>query len=532
MQEFDFNDLFILDLANNHQGSVEHGLKVIRGCGEIARKHKVLAVIKFQYRQIDTFIHPAHKEGSDNKHIPRFISTRLSRDDWQVLFDAVKAEGMLTMCTPFDEESVPVITEMGFDFIKVASCSAKDWPLLEAVAEASMPVVVSTGGLDVTDIDNVTSFFEHRGVAHALMHCVSIYPIPRNDFNLNHIDTLKKRYRKLTIGWSTHEDPNETVPVQIAVAKGARMFERHVGFETSDNKLNAYSSTPDQLDKWLEAYKYANDLCGAKDERPVTLIEKESLDGLQRGIYLKKNIKAGNKIAREDVYFVMPYTDGQLSSEFWQENMIAAGALKKNAPLMPVDVNMPDVPDTKVLKNAIHQVKAMLNEACITLDSGFNIEFSHHYGVGNFCEVGALIVDCINREYCKKLIVVLPGQKHPIHYHKRKEETFQVLSGVFECEIDGHRRTLHPGETSLVQPGVWHRFWSNTGCIVEEVSTTHYNDDSIYNDRRINEMPRNKRKTVVEHWGRFELIDDDSTKLPGENIAPVLSTGGISVSEN
>ena len=303
------------------------------------------------------------------------------------------------MCTPFDEESVSVITDMGFDFIKVASCSAKDWPLLEAVAEATMPVVLSTGGLSVTDVDNITSFFEHRGVSHALMHCVSIYPIPRNDFNLNHIDTLRKRYRKLTIGWSTHEDPNETVPVQIAVGKGARMFERHVGFETGEIKLNAYSSTPEQLDKWIEAYKYAIDLCGATDERPVTQVEQESLDGLQRGIYLKKNIKSGNAIKRDDVYFAMPFTSGQLSSEFWQEGMTASGALKKDAAVMPTDVNVPKPHETQVLKDAIHQVKAMLNEASITLDSGFNIEFSHHYGVGNFREVGALIVDCINREY-------------------------------------------------------------------------------------------------------------------------------------
>ena len=44
---------------------------------------------------------------------------------------------------------------------------------------------------------------------------------------------------------------------------------------------------------------------------------------------------------------------------------------------------------------------------------------------------------------------MLPGQRHPNHYHKRKEETFQVLYGVLESEIDGHRRTLHPGETAL-----------------------------------------------------------------------------------
>jgi sialic acid synthase SpsE/D-lyxose ketol-isomerase len=508
MQQFDFNDLFVLDLANNHQGSVEHGLKIINECGKVVRKHNIRAAMKFQFRQLNTFIHPAHKEHSDNKHIPRFLSTALSRDEWVLLLNAVKDEGMLTMCTPFDDESVPVITDMGFDIIKVASCSAKDWPLLETVADVFMPVIISTGGLSIGDVDNVTSFFQHRGVNHALMHCVSIYPIPKDDFNLNHIDTLSVRYREHTIGWSTHEDPNETTPIQVAVAKNARMFERHVGVETDEIKLNAYSSTPDQLDRWFSAYKYAIDLCGEKNSRPISELERKSLYDLQRGIFLRKNVKNNSIINRDDVYFAMPFEEGQLSSEFWKEGMVAVGSLKKDAALFLSNVEISPESDNKVLKESVHEVKAMLNKASIILDSGFNIEFSHHYGAKKFREVGALIVDCINREYCKKLIIVLPGQNHPSHYHKRKEESFQVLSGIFECEIDGHRRTLHPGEVALVQPGVWHSFWSDTGCIVEEVSTTHYNNDSIYNDRRINELDRSERKTVVEHWGRFELAED------------------------
>ena len=120
MEKFNFNNLFVLDLANNHQGNVEHGLKIIKECGKVVRKHKIRAALKFQFRQYETFIHPDHFENSDNKHIPRFLSTKLSLDDWQILFNAVKDEGMLTMCTPFDNESVPVISKMGFDIIKVA----------------------------------------------------------------------------------------------------------------------------------------------------------------------------------------------------------------------------------------------------------------------------------------------------------------------------------------------------------------------------------------------------------------------------
>jgi len=513
MSSFNFNDLFVLDLANNHQGSVEHGIKIIKECGKVVRKHNIRAAIKFQFRQYDTFIHPDHVEGSDNIHIPRFLSTQLKLEEWQVLFDTVKDEGMLTMCTPFDNESVSIISKMGFDIIKVASCSAKDWPLLEEVSQAMLPVIASTGGLTIDDIDNIVSFFGHRGNELALMHCVSIYPIPTEDFHLNHIDTLKDRYKNHTIGWSTHEDQNETVPIQIAMAKGAKMFERHVGYETDDIKLNLYSSTPQQLDAWFSAYRYAETLCGLNTKevaRPITDIERKSLEGLQRGVFAKIDLEEGALLGVDDVYFAMPFVPGQISSESWIDNGIVINKpLKVNEPIFPNNITVTKNTKNLVLKKSIHEFKAMLNDASIILNSDFGVEFSHHHGADNFRETGALIIDCINREYCKKLILVLPGQKHPSHFHKRKEETFQVLSGTFECVIDGHKRTMNPGETALVQPGVWHEFWSKNGCIVEEVSTTHYDDDSVYNDKKINDLNRSERKTKVKNWGRFELVEDD-----------------------
>ena len=150
-------------------------------------------------------------------------------------------------------------------------------------------------------------------------------------------------------------------------------------------------------------------------------------------------------------------------------------------------------------------IKGMLNEARIPLNVDFNAEFSHHYGVLEFPNVGATIIDCVNREYCKKLIVQLPGQHHPAHYHKKKDETFQVLYGTVEMEIEGRRRTLQPGDTQVVQQGVWHEFWTESGAILEEISTTHYSDDSFYEDKQINQIDRSLRKTVVEHWGRYQL---------------------------
>jgi N-acetylneuraminate synthase len=76
---------------------------------------------------------------------------------------------------------------------------------------------------------------------------------------------------------------------------------------------------------------------------------------------------------------------------------------------------------------------------------------------------------------------------------------------VLEVAIEGRRRTLQPGDTLLVQQGVWHEFWTDTGVIFEEISTTHYDDDSFYEDKAINRVERSRRKTTVNHWGRYQI---------------------------
>ena len=129
-----FNDLIIFELANNHQGSVEHGKSIIKALGNIARKYDLNAAVKFQYRDLDTMIHPDFVRRADVKHIPRFLSTRLTPEQFYEMTECVKDNGMHTMCTPFDENSVDLIMDHGIEVIKVASCSAVDWPLLEKIA--------------------------------------------------------------------------------------------------------------------------------------------------------------------------------------------------------------------------------------------------------------------------------------------------------------------------------------------------------------------------------------------------------------
>ncbi len=501
---YDFRGLFVLDLANNHEGNREHGLKIIRDVGAIVRKHAARGALKFQFRDLDSLIHRSHRENSQNKHIPRFLSNALSPDDFRQMAQSVREHGMITMATPFDEASVDLAEQLDIDIIKIASCSATDWPLLEKVAQHNRPVVVSTGGLTLADIDNVVTFFNHRAVDFAIMHCVSIYPTPAEHLQLNQIAAIKRRYPDKVVGFSTHEDPLDTDPVIAAVALGAEMLERHVGIEAEGVTLNKYSSTPEMLDRWMGAASKAKALCGAATRPASTEIETTSLVSLRRGVYASKSLKSGSVLTREDVYFAMPALDGQLTSGDWKQGIALSADLEKNGPLLRDELKLTEDREDTSLIRAVHEVKAMLQEARIALPIDFALEFSHHAGKAEFDKVGAIIIDCVNRDYCKKLVVQLPGQHHPSHCHKKKEETFQVLSGVMEIAISERRYTLMPGDIMVVPRGVWHSFWTQTGVVFEEISTAHHNDDSFYQDKTIDSMPREKRKTRVSQWGRYQ----------------------------
>lgn len=506
-EKFVFNDLFVLDIANNHQGCLDHGINIINSCADVVQSNGVRGAIKFQFRDLPNFIHAEERRLGDNKHTQRFLSTKLSWEDFDKLVGVVRDRGLIAMCTPFDETSVDRIVQMGFDIIKVASCSAQDWPLLDKIASVDIPVIASTGGLYQHEVDDLVSHLTHRGCDFALMHCVSIYPTPDEACNLGNIAGFRKRYPGKVIGWSTHEPPDDTVQVGLATALGAEMFERHVGLETNEFKLNAYSSTPEQLNNWIAAYKRSKLLIGSGTRNDILPMEREAIGELTRGVFAKGRIEPGAEVTRDQVYFAFPNKKNQITSGRWRDGIVMSHVVESDEPLMLDDASLPGDPDEYLIKKAIHEVKGLLAYAGVPLSHEFTTEYSHHYGVRNFASVGVVLITVVNREYAKKILVQLPGQRHPLHFHKLKEETFIVLWGELISELDGRERILKPGDTLTVPPGVWHCFRTNTGCVFEEISTTAFADDSVYRDPAINTLTSRQRKTVVDHWGRFQITE-------------------------
>jgi len=494
------NDLFVFEMANNHMGDVDHGIEVIRKFGEIARDFPEFNfAFKLQYRDLDTFIHPKMRGREDIHFIKRFSDTRLTKNNFDTLISEIRSNGFLAISTPFDEKSVDLIQEQELDIIKIASCSFNDWPLLERISKATQPIIASTAGASIEDIDRVVSFFRHRNKEFAILHCVGEYPTADEKMHVGQIEYLINRYPSVRVGFSTHENPSNTDIIKMAIAKGAQIYEKHVGVPTEKYSLNAYSINPDQARAWLEAARYAKTVCGVSDKRlPTNEAEIASLRSLRRGVFLNRDIKAGEIITSDDVYFAFPPEDGQFTANDWSKysGYVAKQPISEDSAITPQNVQRDDV-RTKVWQ-AAQDVKKLLETGGITVPGGVDLELSHHHGIDRFNEVGLTLITVVNRGYCKKLLVSLPGQFHPEQFHKHKEETFHVLYGSVDLTLDGETSTFKPGDVINIEPKVRHAFVSQTGCVIEEISTTHHADDSFYTDESINE--NKNRKTLLTYW--------------------------------
>ena len=491
----------ILEMANNHMGDYDHGITMIDKFADEIKTYadKFEFVWKFQFRALDTFIHPEYKDRMDLKYVKRFSETNLTKEQFEQLKNHAQSKGFKTLCTAFDEDSVTVLEQMGFDMIKVASCSCTDWPLLNRIVGNNLPIIISVAGAPLESIDNIVSFLKHREKDFSLMHCVGEYPTHPTNLQLNQIDLLKSRYPDVPVGYSTHEEPAEVDAVQIAIGKGASILEKHVAVETDEYPKNAYSVSPQEFRDWMYNASRALVMCGQTDGKP-TASEKELADLRQfkRGVFVKRDVKQGDIITRDDVFYAWPNIDGQMLANDMSKytRYTATEDISLNKPLTTGNTSSIDT-RTKVW-DAVQAVKQFIKDTNVVFPGEADLELSHHYGIEKFFETGITMITVVNRAYCKKLIIVLPGQRHPEQYHKKKEETFVVLHGDVKLTKGKQLLTLEKGNVDTIEPGTIHSFTSDNGCIIEEVSSTHYVDDSYYIDESIHQ--NKDRKTFVTHW--------------------------------
>jgi len=241
----------IAELGHNHCGSVDTAKALIRAAAE-AGAHAV----KLQKRDNATLYSPAMREMVYNgahsfgaTYGAHREALELNDAEFSDCMQQASQSNIACFATAFDESSVDFLMRHGVPAIKIASGALTDTALLTYAAQCRVPLIISTGGGTLLDIDRavntVTAF--HRDVA--VLHCTAAYPVTKPaELNLRCIETLRAEYTDIVIGWSSH-DPG-TAMCHIAFALGARIIEKHF---TLDQKMKgndqAWSLEPDELRK-------------------------------------------------------------------------------------------------------------------------------------------------------------------------------------------------------------------------------------------------------------------------------------------
>ena len=482
---------YVFEMANNHQGSVTHAKNIIDQFSKLAEEKQISAAVKLQFRQLDTFIHPDYQD-SDLKYVKRFNDTRLTKDQFSEIVSYIESKGLVSMATPFDNESIPWLGDMDISVIKIASCSIDDWPLLTEVSKINKRIIISTAGASSSTLRKVYSLFKNNNRDFAFMHCVGEYPTSAQYADMSRIARLREQFPDIEIGFSTHESPKFKALAPAAAAMGCTILEKHVGVETDTIKLNGYSNTPDQMASVIDEVEYVIRSLNGKSTK-----QNDTLETLKRGIYVNRCLKKGQTITEEDLYYALPVQPGYLNASHVQSVLgkVVSSDLSKNDPISLEDLK--DSLDWYLISEIKNKTTSLLSKANIPLNGREKVEISCHFGLENFLDTGALIIDKVNREYCKKIIVMLQGQKHPVHHHIKKDQAFELLYGDCTLVLNGKQIELSLGKPVVIARGVKHSFSSEKGCVIEEISTTHVKGDSVYQNPEINKLRLEQRKIKI-----------------------------------
>lgn len=479
-------------------GDVNHAKEMINEYSKVILKYPDFQFgFKLQFRNLKKFIHKSKQNREDLHYIKRFNETKLSNKKFKIITDYIKKKKFISIATPFDEDSVDLTSKLNIEIIKVASCSFNDWNLLEKIAETKKPVIASTAGATEDEIDNVIAFFKNRKKEFGIMHCVAEYPTPNKKLNLNRLKFLKEKYPEVKIGYSTHENPKETNIISSAIAIGATIFEKHVGLEKKEYKLNKYSAGPKIIDLWLKQAKKTYEILGqSKNIFKKNYNEINSLNSLKRGVFARKNLKVNSKLTSNDFYLAFPPDDDQLlANDVSKYNKILITKnVKKDYPINNKNAKIYN--HKKKILSIINKTNLLLKKSNHIFSGPIDYEISHHYGLEKFEKFGLVMLNIINGEYCKKILVLFKNQKHPEQYHNKKKETFHILSGSITLRLNGIAFTKSKGDIITIDPKVRHEFSTKTGAVIEEISTTHNKNDSFYVDKNIHK--NFSRKTNIK----------------------------------
>lgn len=302
----DYPPYIIAELSANHNGDINRAFQIM----EEAKKSGADA-IKLQTYTHDTITMDCDSEEFqikgglwDGQTLYELYKGAHMPWDWhKPLFEKAKSLGITIFSSPFDSTAVDLLEGLSAPAYKIASFELVDLPLIARVAQTGKPMIMSTGMANEIEIQEAVDTARGNGCEELLvLHCVSGYPAPAEQYNLRTIADISKQFDVLS-GLSDHTIDNATAVASVVL--GACLIEKHVTMDRSGGGADdSFSLEPAELAQLCKDTKTAW-LALGKVNYEQTEAEKGNVK-FRRSLYVVKDIKVGEELTHENVKSIRP----------------------------------------------------------------------------------------------------------------------------------------------------------------------------------------------------------------------------------
>lgn len=289
------------------EAGVNHGgdMNVARQLIDIAAGAKADAV-KFQAFRTESLIlknvekapYQQKTTAASESQFEMLKKLELKREQYAELKKYCAQKGIMFLITPFDEDSLKELEEVGVEAYKIASTDTTNLPFLAKVAQTGKPVFFSTGMSYMNEIEAALSEMAEFNRNIVLLHCTANYPIRNDEVNLNVINTFRQKFDML-VGYSDHSVGIGAAP--YAVPMGAVVLEKHFTLDKSlEGPDHLASLDPAELKAFVEQVRMIEVFMGSNEKKP-TESEMKTRASLQKCLVAAKSIRKGEVITADAI---------------------------------------------------------------------------------------------------------------------------------------------------------------------------------------------------------------------------------------